>query len=138
MAKKSGSLLKDSIQIKAPVAKVFAALTTGKGIASWFPDKATTEPRKGGRIEMTWNHGGMGLQSKFITFKRNSEASYTFYGTDVVKFILASRKGATTVSLEHQCAPGSPPQQCIDITQNWAHLLWMLKWRLETGKDPRK
>jgi uncharacterized protein YndB with AHSA1/START domain len=138
MAKKNGPLLKDSIQIKAPAAKVFAGLTTGNGIAGWFSDKATTQPCKGGSIEMTWNHGGMGLQSKFITFTKNREASYTFYGTDVVKFTLARQKGVTIVSLEHQCSPDSPPQKCIDITQNWAHLLWMLKWRLETGKDSRK
>lgn len=130
-----GPVLRDSIRIKAPVAKVFVALTTGKGIASWFSDKATTEPRKGGNIELTWNNGGMGLQSKFLAFKKNRELSYGFYGADVVSFKLAMKKGATEVSLEHRCSAESP---CIEITQNWAHLLWMLKWRLEIGTDPRK
>jgi len=135
MAKAKGPVLRDSILIKASVAKVFVSLTTGKGIASWFSDTATTEPRKGGRVELKWNNGGMGLQSKFIVFKKNRELQYGFYGTDVVSFKLARKGKATEVSLEHCCSPESP---CIDITQNWAHLLWMLKWRLEIGTDPRK
>jgi Uma2 family endonuclease/uncharacterized protein YndB with AHSA1/START domain len=132
-AKAKGPVLRDSIRIKAPVAKVFVALTTGKGIASWFSDKATTELRKGGRIALTWNNGGMGLQSKFIAFKKNRELSYGFYGADVVSFKLARKKSATDVVLEHRCSPGSPPQKCTEIAQNWAHLLWMLDVEVAAG-----
>lgn len=133
-----GPLLQDSIQIKASVAKVFTALSTGKGIASWFSDKATTQPRKGGSIELTWDGGGAGLQSTFLTFVKNREVSYTFYGTDVVTFKVLKKDKLTIVALEHRCSPDSNAEKCLGITQNWAHLLWMLKWRLELGTDPRK
>jgi uncharacterized protein YndB with AHSA1/START domain len=45
------------VQIAHPPAKVWAALTTAEGLASWFGDQATIELRPGGSARMTFGSG---------------------------------------------------------------------------------
>lgn len=43
------------VDIKAPVGKVFHALTTPVGLQSWLSDEAESEQRKGGALRFVWN-----------------------------------------------------------------------------------
>ena len=45
------------VEIDHPPAKVWAALTTAEGLASWFGNKATIDLRPGGSAQMTWTEG---------------------------------------------------------------------------------
>jgi uncharacterized protein YndB with AHSA1/START domain len=47
-----------TVELAHPPAKVWAALTTGEGLAAWFGDKATIDLRPGGSIRMTWTSEG--------------------------------------------------------------------------------
>lgn len=43
-----------TVEIAAPPAKVWAALTTAKGLAAWFGDEASIDLRPGGAMSLTW------------------------------------------------------------------------------------
>jgi uncharacterized protein YndB with AHSA1/START domain len=45
------------VEIAHPPAKVWAALTTAEGLASWFGDQATIDLRPGGAARMTFGSG---------------------------------------------------------------------------------
>ena len=45
------------VEIAHPPAKVWAALTTAEGLASWFGDQATIDLRPGGSARMTFGSG---------------------------------------------------------------------------------
>jgi uncharacterized protein YndB with AHSA1/START domain len=46
-----------TVEIAHPPAKVWAALTTAEGLASWFGQGATIDLRPGGAAQMTWDNG---------------------------------------------------------------------------------
>jgi uncharacterized protein YndB with AHSA1/START domain len=46
-----------TLELAHPPAKVWAALTTAEGLASWFGQQATIDLRPGGAATMTWDHG---------------------------------------------------------------------------------
>ena len=46
-----------TVDIAHPPAKVWAALTTAEGLASWFGNTATIDLRPGGAARMTWTEG---------------------------------------------------------------------------------
>jgi uncharacterized protein YndB with AHSA1/START domain len=45
------------VDIKHPPAKVWAAITTAEGLASWFGEQATIDLRPGGAAKLTWGGG---------------------------------------------------------------------------------
>ena len=46
-----------TVEIAHPPARVWAALTTGEGLAAWFGDEATIDLRPGGSARMRWSNG---------------------------------------------------------------------------------
>ena len=46
-----------TVEIAHPPAKVWAALTTPEGLASWFGQRASIDLRPGGSAQMTWSSG---------------------------------------------------------------------------------
>ena len=46
-----------TMELAHPPAKVWAALTTAKGLAAWFGDEADIDPRPGGAAWMRWANG---------------------------------------------------------------------------------
>ena len=47
-----------TVEIAKPPARVWAALTTAEGLASWFGHEVTIDLRPGGSAEMSWPDGG--------------------------------------------------------------------------------
>jgi uncharacterized protein YndB with AHSA1/START domain len=47
-----------TVEIAHPPAKVWAALTTAEGLASWFGDQATIDLRPGGSAQLKWTAEG--------------------------------------------------------------------------------
>jgi uncharacterized protein YndB with AHSA1/START domain len=45
------------VEIAHPPAKVWAALTTAEGLASWFGEQVTIDLRPGGSAQMKWSGG---------------------------------------------------------------------------------
>lgn len=46
-----------TVELAHPPAKVWAAITTAEGLASWFGNTAEIDLRLGGGMRMTWNEG---------------------------------------------------------------------------------
>jgi uncharacterized protein YndB with AHSA1/START domain len=46
-----------TVQLAHPPGKVWAALTTGEGLAGWFGHEATIDLRPGGSARMSWSDG---------------------------------------------------------------------------------
>ncbi|WP_063058543.1 SRPBCC domain-containing protein [Nocardia sienata] len=46
-----------TIELAHPPAKIWAAITTAEGLASWFGNTATIDLRPGGAARMTWEGG---------------------------------------------------------------------------------
>ncbi|MGW6333092.1 SRPBCC domain-containing protein [Nocardia rhamnosiphila] len=46
-----------TIELAHPPAKIWAAITTAEGLASWFGNTATIDLRPGGAARMTWESG---------------------------------------------------------------------------------
>ena len=46
-----------TLEVAHPPAKVWAALTTARGLAGWFGEEATIDLRPGGSAHMTWSNG---------------------------------------------------------------------------------
>jgi uncharacterized protein YndB with AHSA1/START domain len=46
-----------TVELAHPPARVWAALTTAEGLASWFGQTASIDLRPGGAAEMTWTSG---------------------------------------------------------------------------------
>ena len=46
-----------TVELPHPPAKVWAALTTAEGLASWFGQHASIDLRPGGSASMKWDHG---------------------------------------------------------------------------------
>ena len=46
-----------TVEIAAPPDRVWVALTTAKGLAAWFGDEASIDPRPGGAGWMRWTGG---------------------------------------------------------------------------------
>jgi uncharacterized protein YndB with AHSA1/START domain len=47
-----------TVELAHPPARVWAALTTGEGLAAWFGNQATIDLRPGGLARMTWTSEG--------------------------------------------------------------------------------
>lgn len=45
------------VEIDAPPERVFAALTEPEQLERWIAERATVEPRVGGRYDFGWDHG---------------------------------------------------------------------------------
>ncbi len=46
-----------TVELAHPPGKVWAALTTAEGLAAWFGNEATIDPRPGGTARMRWTGG---------------------------------------------------------------------------------
>ncbi len=124
--------IEDSIWIKAPPARVFKALTDADELSHWWPKAAETEPKKDGKIVLTWFNDGK-MSSTFETFVTDKEVSFPFY-TEKVTFTLTEKNNGTTFSVRHQCGPDT----ALHIAAAWGHLTVFLKSWVEHGIDLHK
>lgn len=46
-----------TVELAAPPARVWAALTTAEGLAAWFGQQASIDLRPGGEARMSWDDG---------------------------------------------------------------------------------
>ncbi|CAL9373998.1 hypothetical protein SUDANB95_00917 [Actinosynnema sp. ALI-1.44] len=46
-----------TVEVAQPPERVWTAITTAEGLASWFGDRATVDLRPGGEVTMSWESG---------------------------------------------------------------------------------
>ena len=144
---KNKSFIKQSVSIKKPKAEVFKALTQAQELIRWFPSRAESDPKSGGKFKLFWDFteaSQNGSQDgEFVDVVPNDKVSYTWKADSVqtlVTFVLSEAKGETTVDLDHSTAEDSADEKKLveDHANQWGFFLMNLKGYLEAGMDLRK
>jgi uncharacterized protein YndB with AHSA1/START domain len=109
--------------IKAPAAKIYAALTQSEELDRWFFPRCTTDPREGGEYEIQWeskedperNHRRFG---RFLELVENERLRFEWRGlsldngkapTEVTIELTQRDDGSTDLLLTHDGWGTSPP-----------------------------
>jgi len=131
------------IGIKAPMSKVYAAVSTVEGVAGWWTKDAAGESRLGGTLHVRF-HAPSGEELGTVTFELielnpNKEVRWRiksgpkeWVGTDVT-FSL-SRDGDCTLILFGHRNWREPVEFMAHCSMKWATFLLSLKELVETGK----
>lgn len=131
------------VGVKAPVSKVYAALATPEGVASWWTREASGESRPGGALTFTFRTPGgdvLGvMEMEVLELSPNEKVRWRvrsgppeWIGTEV-SFTLAQQREYTTVQFGHRNW-----REEVEFTAHcstkWATFLLSLKDLLEKGK----
>ncbi|HSD62157.1 MAG TPA: SRPBCC domain-containing protein [Ignavibacteriaceae bacterium] len=130
------------VGIKAPVSRVYAALSTIKGIAGWWTKQTTGVSKSGGNIDVRFlSHDGKEIGSMnfdVIELDPDKKVHWRFtsgpkewIGTDVV-FTLSKEDDYTIVLFSHKNW-----RELVEFTfhcsMKWAVFMLSLKELVETG-----
>jgi len=131
------------VGIKAPASKVFAALSTIEGVASWWTKETTGVSKTGGSIEFEFSTpsgekiGGIGME--VLTLAPDKEVRWRvksgpeeWIGTDVA-FKLSQDGEYTIVHFGHENWRGAV-EFTAHCSTKWATFLLSLRDLVETGK----
>lgn len=131
------------IGIKAPAAKVYAALTTLDGLAHWWTDDVTGDGKTGGKIEFTFRSETGDVKGKMVMEVQKLDAPTEvrwrcvdgpdeWVGTDII-FRLSQKEAQTIVMFAHRNW-----REEVEFTSHcsmkWATFLLSLRDYVETGK----
>jgi uncharacterized protein YndB with AHSA1/START domain len=131
------------VGIKAPLSKVYAALSTVEGVAGWWTQETTGESKSGGTVKVLFRSpkgdekGSMVFE--VVELRPNEEVRWRFksgpeewVGTDVT-FSLSQAGDQTLVLFGHRNW-----REAVEFTAHcsmkWATFLLSLRDLVETGK----
>jgi uncharacterized protein YndB with AHSA1/START domain len=131
------------VGINAPASKVYAALTTIDGLASWWTENTTGSPTVGGRIEFRFRTadgneiGGFGMDGLEQASDRSvrwrvKDGPSEWVGTDI-EFQLSQQDGHTIVAFGHRNWP-EPGEFMAHCCTKWATFLLSLRDFVESGR----
>jgi len=133
------------IFVRAPPKTVFRALTSPEILRHWFMDRATLEPRKGGRYAFEWT-GGPTHTGTVLEFVRDRRITLGWQwpgqerlGTTRLRISVAPKAGGTVVTFAHSgFGTGGPWQDLYEgAIRGWTYFLMNLKSVVENGHDLR-
>ncbi len=138
--------IEQTYYLAAAPAKVFAALTSPKGLSSWFLESAEIELRDGAPFRFVWR-GGHTMEGKVREVRppKRLELAWIdrFPGQKVFKtvarFDLRKRRTGTLLTLTHSGFKSGRKWIALygAIESGWAHYLTNLRSVLEHGTDLR-
>ena len=144
------SFIHQTVTIKSSPEAVFKALTQADELMRWFPTRAESDPRPGGKFKFTWefanaNENGS-QQGEYVEVLPNRKLSYTWTAESIpaiptlVTFKLTEAGGETIVELDHaSMQEGADQEKLHEMHANqWGFFMMNLKSYLETGMDLRK
>lgn len=141
------SFFNHSLVINKPASVVFKALTDAHELTHWFPSRAESDPRKGGKFMLAWDFTDAaqnGSQNgEYVEFEPNTKVSYTWMaesGPTLVSIQLSEADGETTLALDHASAQAGMDDKKLHEghANQWMFFLMNLKGYLEAGMDMRK
>ena len=141
------SFIKQTVVIKSSQENVFKALTKADELVRWFPSRAESDPRPGGKFKLFWDfvdtsqNGSQ--EGEYVDIVANKKLSYTWTADSVptlVSFDLSEANGETTLELEHSTTQKDADEKKLydDHANQWGFFLMNLKGYLEAGMDLRK
>jgi uncharacterized protein YndB with AHSA1/START domain len=129
--------------VQASPGQVFFAFTNATALKEWMCDVATTSPKVGGRIYMSWN-SGFYASGEFTVFDPGQRLAFTWYGRNepaptLVEVSLHSSEDKTEVRVVHSgLGSGETWQNMIrEVEEGWPTSLENLASVLESGPDLR-
>jgi uncharacterized protein YndB with AHSA1/START domain len=139
--------IEQTVDVDAPRAEVFRALTDVATLKRWWITDGASEPRTGGQFRYEWrmddpsnDHVQEGAYDEVVEGER---VAYPWAlgpaGESRVTIALADRDGGTRVSLAHAGFPADPGLADVHDrhAQGWQNFLANLKSVLEGGPDRR-
>jgi len=146
---KAISFFKHSFTVKKPKEIVFKALTNADELMRWFPSRAESDPKPGGKLKLFFDFTDASQngkqEEKYVEVVENEKFSYTWTVREgsvptMVTFQLKEMNGETSVELDHSTShEGADEKKLFDGHSNqWGFFLMNLKGYLEAGMDMRK
>jgi uncharacterized protein YndB with AHSA1/START domain len=116
-------------QINRPVNEVFTGLIDPKQLERYIADKATVDPRVGGKYDFGWGGGPI----KILELEPNHKLTYSWnFGEDtVVTWVLEDSDGGTRLTLVH--SGFGKDRSTDDYTTGWLKFVNGLKSMVEIG-----
>ncbi len=110
-------IIKQIYTIKAPVKKVWAALTEPKEIALWGGGPAKMSERVGANFSL-WGGDIWGKNIKVVPEKKLVQEWYggKWPGPSILTILLSEKKGITEIKITHN---DIPPEEFDDIAEGW-------------------
>jgi uncharacterized protein YndB with AHSA1/START domain len=142
----NNSFIKQTVVVKSPREVVFKALTQADELVRWFPSRAESDPRLGGKITLFWDFKDASQngsqEGEYVEVVPNEKISYTWMAESIptlVTFVLSEANGETTVDLEHSTAQNGADEKKLhdDHANQWGFFMMNLKGYLEAGADLR-
>lgn len=125
------------IDIEAPPAEVFSALTDPALVNRWCAGESTIEPEVGGRYDFGW--GEQGGPVKILELEPDRVLAYSWNEetapNTVVRWELAGSKGGTHLTIVHS---GFGDLRSDGYSAGWIGFLMEIKRVVELGDDFRR
>jgi uncharacterized protein YndB with AHSA1/START domain len=126
-----------SIEIDAPRPAVFETLIKSEELERYIAEKATVEPRVGGKYDFGWKGGG---PVKILQLVPNEQLAYSWHYENepdtVVTWTLEGSGGRTKLILVH--SGFAPDRVSEDYGTGWLAFLNRIKSLVETGQAWQK
>jgi uncharacterized protein YndB with AHSA1/START domain len=132
--------LMHSVTIEADANKIYEAISTGEGLASFWTRDSRAEPKVGSIAQ--FGFGGPNLQLKVEELKPGALVRWSNHGgfpewggTTVIWEIGPAEKGGSEVRFTHTGWPAELPQADLaSVNYTWGRIVGRLKKYVETGK----
>ena len=127
------------LSIKAPIGKVYQALTEQKGLASWWTQHTTAEPRINSIAQFSFEHGQTVFKMKILRLIPNKMVVWHCIGghpeweDTQLYFELAPARDGTVLNFSHR-GWKRPTGILAKCSFDWARYLMSLRAYLEKGK----
>jgi uncharacterized protein YndB with AHSA1/START domain len=136
------------IEIRAPIADVWRALTDDEELTRWYVQEAKVEPRESGSYWVSWGEGMEGSARvgvwdpprRLRIVGASSESTPDLEEPVVEEYTLESRGGRTLLRLVHSGIPSTPEWDSVyDGTKHgWPPFLAALRHYLERHPGKRR
>ncbi len=127
-----------AVHVHSPPTKVYEALTTEKGLGSWWTTKVSVEETEGGIIRFTF-HGDFHPQMKQTRLQAAEQVRWTCidghpnWQDNSFVFTLQDRKGETLLLFVQEYAQELSDEVYGTYNFNWGYYLNSLKQFCENG-----
>lgn len=132
--------LMHSVTIAADADKIYEAISTGKGLASFWTRDSQAEPKVGSIAK--FGFGGPSLELKVDELKPGSVVRWSghsgfpeWVGTTITWDIGRAENGGSEVKFSHDGWPSDLPQADLaSVNYTWGRIVGRLKRYMETGE----
>jgi len=127
------------VLIQASPSTVFRALTEAKGLARWFCDHATSDPREGGELILCWKTGKTSQKGRSVITRFEKDVRLEMLWLDegndrtedserhVLSYAIRSRRGSTEVLMSDEDDLPQSEEDINVLSQGWNDVLMELK-----------